>query len=57
MREAPENCDSGVWAKLKADIIRTPRRVPMGPRNLYNLYNLLNNILAECRSRRSRERL
>lgn len=26
MGEAPENCDSGVWAKLRADIIRTPTR-------------------------------
>ncbi|KAJ0134306.1 hypothetical protein HZ326_22636 [Fusarium oxysporum f. sp. albedinis] len=26
MGEAPETCDSGVWAKLRADIIRTPTR-------------------------------
>ncbi|RKK26425.1 hypothetical protein BFJ69_g16717 [Fusarium oxysporum] len=35
MGEAPETCDSGVWAKLRADIIRTPRRVPMGPLLLF----------------------
>ncbi|KAH7232321.1 uncharacterized protein BKA55DRAFT_695740 [Fusarium redolens] len=26
MGAAPENRDSGVWAKLRADIIRTPTR-------------------------------
>lgn len=44
------------WPRLSTPHL-SPRKNADGNRNLYNLYNLLNNILAERRSRRGRERL
>jgi hypothetical protein len=48
MGEAPETCDSGVWAKLRADIIRTPTRSAVEARLGVSLWGPSCSWLVRC---------